>query len=172
MHAHALNETDREQLSAWLDGELSEAEARQVAQRVEQDPAWATEADALRRLDGLLDAWTAPPLRRDLSDAVLARAHQRPPRHRWLATLTPLAAAAAIALAVGIFHLARPAGPTQGPPLAGQAQPADAIQQVVSQIPPGDRLTVENLDLLEDYAVLTDFATLEALERLERHQGT
>ena len=45
MDAH--RDTTSQDLSAWLDGELSGPEARRVVQAVEADPALRAEADAL-----------------------------------------------------------------------------------------------------------------------------
>jgi anti-sigma factor RsiW len=170
-----LEQPDREQLSAYLDGELTEAESAAVETRIADDPAFATALDELRQLDGLLDNWTAPPLRRDLAKDILAEAHRRRRLPGWVQILAPLAAAAMILLAVGVAHFAGDAS-APAPPVAGdpEAPPADAfaeqVDQVLAQVPAEDRLAVENLDLLANYEVLTSFETIEAMARIDQQR--
>lgn len=170
-----LGQSDLDLISAWLDGELDDRQARQVAAKVAADPAWAAEADALRRLDGLLDAWQAPPLRRDLSSAILARTRRPLRLPGWARALAPLAAAAAIFAAATVFRAPSPTPPPAGG-VAGIDTPAqpefDAqVDKLLAEVPEEDRLLVKNLDILADYDVLVSFETLQALDRLAQRQG-
>lgn len=93
-----LTKTQREDLSAWLDGELPAPRADEVANLVASDPAWKQAHAELTRLDGLLDAWQAPAMPVDLPDRILDRAH-RPNVLRIARWLAPAAAAAMLAVA-------------------------------------------------------------------------
>lgn len=84
----------RENLSAWLDGELPEEESREVAGHLAQCADCRREAVRLERLDALLESLAAP-VPAGLSDRILARV--RRPRPRWLS----LALAASIVM--GLF---------------------------------------------------------------------
>lgn len=169
MSLEQLTQSQREQLNAYLDGELSAEQAQQVAARLAEDPTWASAAGELRQLDRLLDQWTVPPLRRDLSDSIVAKAQHRRGVPAWVQILTPLAAAAAIVLAVYVSQRVasdRPAAPTA----PGQAYNAE-IEQVLSEVEPDDRLAVEHLDMLQEYQVLASFETIQAMERIEQSEG-
>jgi anti-sigma factor RsiW len=66
--------SDRERLSAWLDGELSPEETRTVLARLESDPAFLREAEELRRVWDLLGRYPDEPVPEGFADAVLSRA--------------------------------------------------------------------------------------------------
>jgi anti-sigma factor RsiW len=55
-----LSDADREELIAYLDGELDAAASRRVESRMALDPGWRSEADALRRTWALLDRLPRP----------------------------------------------------------------------------------------------------------------
>ena len=55
-----LKEEDREELVAYLDGELNEEAARQVEERISLDPKARAEADALKKAWDLLDYLPKP----------------------------------------------------------------------------------------------------------------
>ena len=97
----ARNNESREQLSAYLDGELSEAAAAAVDRALRSDPDLARELDrlqAVRRLVASLPRESAPP---GLASRVLAQV--RPGgRTPWTARLARLAAAAVVLIAVGL----------------------------------------------------------------------
>ena len=161
MAERKLKPTETEQISAYLDGELSADQMADVGLRIENDPAWSTAAAELSRVDALLDAWQVQGLQRDLAGDIRTRIRRAPGVFPWRQAIAPLAAAAAIALAVGLSHLL-----TRGDVGAGDlasARPAAVLADVAED----DRLVVENLDLFEDYEVLANFATLEAIEELE-----
>ena len=117
----ARNSKSHEQLSAYLDGELSEADAAAVARALQADPQLAGELDrlrAVRRLVASLPRESAPA---GLASRVLAQARPagRAPR---AARLARLAAAAVVLVAVGlgitmVCYLSKP-------PRAGQDEVA------------------------------------------------
>lgn len=135
-----LNERQLELLTAYVDGELNEAqrlqarklqeqfpEARRLVEQLEQD------ADSLRRLP-------VPPLDRDLAPPILESIIRRPtiqPRRRAFSTASPfpawagLAAAAAVLLSLGAMtylYFAAAFPGDQGEPIA-HIQPNDDIKE-------------------------------------------
>ncbi len=173
MSAEKLEQSELEQLTAYVDGELPADEASVVAERIAADPTWAAVADELAKLDGLLDAWDAPPLRRDLTEAIVIRTAQRPGMPRWVRLAAPLATAAAVLLLVWAFRSF--SGNPEEPEIA--STPRQTVEQklvgelatVIGDLSEEDRFAVENLDVLENYDVLTDFETLEAIAEIERN---
>jgi hypothetical protein len=72
-------------LSAWIDGELPGARAKQVAEAVQADPALAAEADELRQVASLISQFGAPELPDDFAQRIVEQAIQPKPSHfpRW-----------------------------------------------------------------------------------------
>ena len=66
-----------EQLSAYLDGELSQAESRRVDEMVAGDPALSAELESLRTVQSLLRNLPPAQAPAGMTDAVLARAQHR-----------------------------------------------------------------------------------------------
>ena len=166
-----LKQADWEELSAYLDGELSGEQARRVRRRAEADPAWAEAIDHLRTLDVRLDAFSAPAAPPELAERII-RAARREPRGRvltWRRVLTGAAAAAAVvALAIGVGrHAVRPA--PDAPHEVAETGPPTPPGMSGEQL---DEFAVENLGFFKDYDVLTDFETLEAIERAERSRSS
>ena len=87
-----------ELLYAYLDGELNPEEAARLEARLAADPALAAELAALRQIDAALDALPGHEVTDDFTERVVAVA--RPRRGILLRLGLPLAAAAALALAV------------------------------------------------------------------------
>jgi anti-sigma factor RsiW len=56
----SLNDGEREELIAYLDGELTEIEAQSVEKKLHGDPKYRAEADALRQTYNLLDYLPRP----------------------------------------------------------------------------------------------------------------
>ena len=159
-----LTPTQRDQLSAYLDGQLPADEAAAVAERIAADPRWRAAAEAYGRLDVVLDRWTTPRMRRDLTAAILAEARRKPPRPAWVRWVAPLSAAAAIVVAV-MLSIDGPA-----PRVASDPPLHERVERVVQAVPQADRFVVENLDIFADYDVLENFDTLRAIAALEREQ--
>src|SRR4051812_16621241 len=102
-----LNEEERAELVAYLDGELSGDRARALEARLSLDPTARAEADALKRTWDLLDFLPRPEPSPSFTQKTLSRAALKPPaetagpatkaapRRRWvrLAFVTGWAAA-------------------------------------------------------------------------------
>lgn len=161
-----------EEISAYLDGELSPEQSARTAERIRHENTWSRTARSFEQVDTIMEAWQAAPLRRDLTASILAKAHERPARPAWLRVAGPLAAAAAILLVVMLYQVVSPPadnsriGPTAGAP-AVQQRPTEEV--VMAGLPKEDRFVVENLDVIKDLPVLANFETLEAIDRLARN---
>ena len=165
-----LSQSQLDQISAFLDGELSASQTDQVAARLENDPAWAAAAGQFQKLGTLLEVWEAPPLRRDLTDSILAKARRKSRLPEWVRAMIPLAAAAAIFLTVAAYHFLTTdsAGVNSLVTLGGQgASDSDtqASEKLLKGIDDQDHFVVKNLDLFQDYDVLADFETLSAIDK-------
>jgi len=172
MTRESLNDSEFEDLSAFLDGRLDARRAAQVEGRLRRDPRRREILDELRAADRALETMAAPPAPpADLAEKVIAgvRRRRRAGPWRWVVRIGgSLAAAAAVALVAIV--IARPSAP---PP----RRQADATAP-----PEGDNAaaTVEDtssdtavLDFLRDFEVVENFETLEAIERMETaSQGT
>ena len=101
-------EAIREELSAYLDGELDEAGTRRVEQAVKADAQLATELDGLRSARGLVRQLPHHSAPAGVLENVIARAERESllggvgERSRRAAWAGPLAVAAALVIAVGI----------------------------------------------------------------------
>ncbi len=105
-----LTESEFEDLSAWLDGELDSVRAAEVAQLVENDPAWTKACHELRNLDNSLDAWPVPAVPEKLARYIITDA-KIPPRstlNRILHWATPAAAAAALIMGILLHFSSMP----------------------------------------------------------------
>src|SRR5262245_34562944 len=88
-----LDEHDREELTAYLDGELDEEQARAIESRLTRDPAARAEADTLQRTWELLDYLPRPEPSPAFTHRTLDRINTRETQHaaarrrrrRWLA---------------------------------------------------------------------------------------
>jgi anti-sigma factor RsiW len=112
-----LNEEDRDDLSAFLDGEideLGEDKARAIETRMNLDPTVRAEADALRRTWDLLDYLPRPEPSPSFTHRTLdrvnaretARALRAPRRRRWFIA-AGWAAALLLAALGGFFGMVR-----------------------------------------------------------------
>jgi anti-sigma factor RsiW len=164
-----LRQADWDKLSAYLDGELGAEQAEQVRRRTQSNPAWAEALAGLRSVDDLLDAWEAPPAPPELAERIVRAAGR--PRGRvltWRRVLTGAAAAAAVvAIAIGLGRQAVRPGPE--PEKVADRSEAPAAPMTREEL---DAFAVENLGFFKDYDVLTDFDTLEAIERVERSRSS
>ncbi|MHC4668951.1 MAG: anti-sigma factor family protein [Planctomycetota bacterium] len=89
-----------ELLHAYFDGELSAAEADRLEKELAADPALAARMRELRSLDGALDTLPGHEAPAAFTERVVARVRRGARRGRILRLLAPLAAAAAILVAV------------------------------------------------------------------------
>lgn len=114
----------REQISAYIDGELPEARAAEVRAHLSRCDECAEYRDDFMALGGLLDVPATVRADKDFSAGVLARVHEREEESALArlrrAVWRPMpgwAAAAAIALAIGLGSgLAWVSGPDPAPP--------------------------------------------------------
>lgn len=103
---------NREQLHAYFDGELEPSEAARLEEALRSDPALAGELERLRALDGALGDLPGHEAPAEFTARVLAAARRR--RRGLLVRLAvPLAAAAALALAVFLPRPDHPAAPEE-----------------------------------------------------------
>lgn len=113
-----------ELLSAWYDGELTDADAQTVSKLVDSDPLWSQAASELSALDNMLDSWQAPACSADLATRISQQVAQtrKPVVLRLARWIAPVAAAAAVVLAAVLF-LHNPAGNSnQTTPVATQTE--------------------------------------------------
>ena len=181
-----LGNTEFENLSAFLDVELDGPRAAEVARLVREDATWRNAYRELAALDAALDAYTVPQPAGDLVDRVLFGVHASARRShvlRVIAWVAPVAAAAAILL-VAIALSARPGG--SGGTSPDPTITAKAIEQEIEaseayqDVPQAQRAGLEEeivknygvlRGLLEDYDVVADLDTLDAIEQIEQ-EGT
>ena len=156
-----LTESEFEDLSAWLDGELPADRAADVAERVRSDPAWRRAHEELAALDEALTACGAPAAPGDLAERIIRRTRRERARRpwrvaRWLAPIAAVAAAAVIALFVRAHRTPQPPAPLSG---------SEVVDAQLKDVPKADRFVVEHLDFFADYPVLVNLETIEAIDR-------
>lgn len=115
---------EHELLHAYFDGELSADEAARFEHALATDPTLAARLQELKRLDDALDVLPGHSAAPAFDDRVLARA-RRARRGRIVGLLAPLAAAAAVLLAVLLTPEAEVEGVSDAE-VVGYAWEADA----------------------------------------------
>lgn len=179
MSDHRACEAYDEDLSALLDGELSEERETEVRGHAASCPRCARRLDALRSVDGLLASAPAPPVPHDLrarldariaADARRRRPPARPPRLRRLGRpalgFAAAAAAAVLALYLGVRTGETPLeGGAPAPQIARTAPPTAVDLDAV----PADELamvleieTIEDLDVIANLDLLVQLVAVEA----------
>ncbi len=126
----------RDDLVAYLDGELDDAARARVEARLAIDPALADELAELRDTWDVLDLDEAPRTTDGFTERVLAETKRERERRWWVHRVAPVAAAAVLVLAV--FATFR----------GGANDPA--------RTPITETELAENLDLLEDLDLLEE----------------
>jgi anti-sigma factor RsiW len=146
-----LSDREREDLVAFLDGELEGARARDVEARLNVDPRFRAEADALKQTWDLLDHLpraepSAGFTHRTLERLAVARPPAAAPR-RWAAALG-WAAAVFVAAAAGYWAGERlaPAPPPAVPAADVEAQLTDHLR-VIQNLRPYE--SVDDIDEVE-----------------------
>ena len=173
-----LTDSELESLSAYMDGELPAQAAAEVARGIELDAAWRQTRRDLQEIESLLDQYTAPPASAELTgrimSAVRTKARRRQVLHavRWLA---PAAAAAIVLVGLAVFGGGDWFGRRQAPTvartpvniereLAGstafKAVPADQRPALQEEI-------IRHLSFFQDYDVVADMDTLDAIGQLD-----
>lgn len=150
-----MTETIKEQLSAFLDGELPEAETTLLLKRLERDDDLRATLSrysligAVMRQDDDILAGTA--LASRVGAAIAAEIPDAPASAAWRGSLAGLGIAAGVAVVtLGVFNVGfGPDQPQVGAGLAvveaeGAAQPAEYVQVVASYETPAPSYTVPN----------------------------
>ena len=178
-----MTPVDVDMLSAYFDGELSPAEAARVERRIADDPAWAAAMAELRSLDGVLDAYECPAMPRGLPSRIVAAARRldRPVWVRALRLAGPMAAAAAVVLAVVLVgpwrsggDLASSNGLANGTHHAGEAPAPRLAQADVDDLARSQLFFFSNMETIQtlaDNEQLLNADTMDALAKLEAPVG-
>ncbi|MHC4712298.1 MAG: anti-sigma factor family protein [Planctomycetota bacterium] len=144
-------------LAAFLDGELTEAEAGNLAAHLETCPDCRERLSLLKRSYGALDLLGEVAVPSGFAERVRSRVRKR----SYVPVL--VAAAALILAAMVMLHLGEREVTVPGPDEGQEAV-------VLAGLSDEERAVVENLDLFEDYEILEDldlFAQFDTLEELE-----
>jgi hypothetical protein len=170
----ANHQVDWQELSAFMDGELSAERAGEIARLLASDGGWAEAYRQLQAVHASLDLLRPEPMRADLTDRIV-RAAGRRSRTLFVIRLAGAAAAACLVAAavLAFLHRPTPPAPTAGGPTAVEVK----IANILKDVPPEDQFIVQNLPLFKDYeqvgqyeklSGLADAQTLNALAELEK----
>ncbi|MCE5280297.1 MAG: hypothetical protein ABFD92_07640 [Planctomycetaceae bacterium] len=169
-----LTQSQRDELSAWHDGEIEGPAAAEIEAKVAGDPVWAAAYREIADLEQTLDAWAVEPPAADLERRIIARIHQQRAQSRrvvlrLVGAMSGMAAAAAIVVAILLVN-------NEGKQTPGRtdtvAQKADqTVKTNLASVEGSDRMIVENLDFFQNYAVAANYDTLEAIDRIEDSAG-
>jgi len=179
-----LTESEIEELSAYLDGELPAERAAAVDRGFKDDPAWREARLEFEEVDRLLDCYTVPPASAELTGRIKSAVQKHARRRQalrsasWLAPAAAAAAAAIIVVGLAVFSsgwLARPqtpiaAGNGQAPTVTVEPElvRSTAFEAVpVDQRPALQEEIIRHLNFFRDYEVVADFETLQAIERID-----
>lgn len=176
MAEHGLKrESDLEELSAWLDGELEPSAAERVERLVATDPDWRATHEQFLAVDAAMKLLPPARPRRDLADRIVSRAFRRRRVVRAVVVAAPLAAAGiivAILLAWPGKPPAREAPPglatgveeVQKDALAEKPVTQEAlaaveleIERILRDVRPEYRYIVRELSLFENYNEVLDY---------------
>ncbi|MBS3820470.1 MAG: hypothetical protein GVY16_03775 [Planctomycetes bacterium] len=143
-----LTQSEWDDLSAWIDGELPDVRADEVAARVADDSAWQQAHRQLQDLDAALDAWEAPAPQVDLAERIIAeaRTQRQPAKIIRLAIPLTAAAAAIVLIAVGVATLEQTTGPETTPDKPIAAGPPAAAKPPVDETIP-ETFVVQGVDV-------------------------
>jgi len=168
-----LGQADFDDLSAFFDGELPPQEAAAIEQRIDTDPIWRQAYEELLALDVALGRQAAPPSRPDLAERIIqaSRGMKGPSKViPLLRRLIPAAAAAAAIILLVVPFALRRGRPDESNRAANPTPDAALVNTMLKDVPQQDRFVVENLEFFQNYDVLANYETLEAVDRLE--EGT
>ncbi len=155
-----LNDEERAELVAYLDGELDEATARTLEARLNRDARLRAEADALRRAWNMLDFLPKPEPSPQFTQRTVTRASILQPTlagrvARWRPWLLGVGWTAALVVA-GVVGYASVPAPREPP---GETKADDPEQQLVRDLP--------IIDQLHPYLNAGDVTFLHELDRPE-----
>ena len=165
-----LNPKDRDDLVAFLDGELDEASAKDLEARLQLDPKARAEAVALRKTWELLDYLPRPEPSVNFTNRTLERvsalrlpAGARRGRWPWWAVAASWAAAVLVAFAAGFGAtglLTRPPSPP-----GTDREPADPLAKMnPAQV---EQQLVRNLRILENLRLYENVEDIEFLQAMD-----
>jgi len=175
-----MKQSDLEQLSAWMDGELPSDQADHIAKLVEQDDDWRAAYEqfcAVDQVASMLAGTITPP--KDLPERIIRTVYRRRRIIKVLRIAAPVAAAACILIALwvgGVFSRQGVRQTTSIVPQKSIVKIEKKIDTILKDINPEDRFIVQNLTLFKEYprieeyrkiAEVVDADTLSALEVLE-----
>lgn len=179
-----LSQNDFEDLSAYMDGQLTGDALRRVEGALRTDAAWRAALERYQALDRAMEAYMPPPAPADLAGRIVRAADadrvqqvRHAERLRWLAPLAAAAALVAAVVAYQAFHrpAGRPAdsGGTPAVAVTNEAEgPIDYFGATFEVAGLNDMLE-EHLDFFRDYPVVKNLDTIEAIYNQEtRRQGT
>jgi hypothetical protein len=147
-----MNEHDKilADLSAYLDGELTPAQAQRVEQALAKDPQAARELSALRRTRELVRGLPRVSPSADFVAGVLAKAERTSlvgaeaepaggafPYFRWVAAAAVLLVAVGVGIAVSVMLYTTPADRTPGVPIASGPRSEKGLDSAGSAAPHG-----------------------------------
>lgn len=157
-----ITDADREDLTAYLDGEADPATRMRIEARLNRDPRLRAEADALKRAWDLLDQLPHPELSTNFTSQTLDRVSALRPAARGSATTAlpsvarhvpwAMIAATVAGLVLGWSVTGFVARPTEPAPLRLD-----------------DPLLVQDLRLIENLPLYTAAETLDFLQKLDHH---
>lgn len=177
MDNRKLQQSELEMLSAFMDGQVGDAQARELQRRIADDGAWAQAAQELRELNALLDTWQAPAVRPGLAGQIAHNARRQPRRRLAIPLwISGLSAAAALVIAFTVLVSSKPADHASQPPVV-QAGPTETpkVHDALAGIDTPDQFIVENLGFFREMEYAQAMAeaeidpqTLDALDTLDR----
>jgi hypothetical protein len=155
--ANSFSQLDLEKISAWMDGELSPEQEREVQQRIDDDVEWAQAYRQLQEVDKALGQWDVPAIPDGLASKIIRNTKHKPLLLRAAKWVAPLATAAVIVLMVLVLQQSNP---TRTKGIAKSASIPQASQQtgprnVVRHRVPSPQ---EQARLLENYSRRMQFA--------------
>lgn len=175
-------QSDIEELSAWMDGELPEQQAERVARLVETDSDWQATFEQFRAVDRAADLLEPARPAPDLAERIVRLARRRRGLVRMARIAAPLAAAACIAVALWLgiaqFDRTRPHRPV-GTDTGRIASTGDdtgnrattgleaQIATVLKDLQPEDRFIVRQLPLFRNYDQVTQYQKVSDLADAE-----
>ena len=165
MSQNRLKQSDYDDLSAYVDGELHSARHAEVERLVRTDLTWQGEMEEIRRLNEVMAALDVPLAADDLPERIISTVHQRVHAKHWawamrLGASIGVAAAAAVVI-VAIILTNKTTNVSTTPPLVPVAS---TTSQITEQ---NDKQIIETLDFYRDFEILENYETIEAIERLE-----
>jgi anti-sigma factor RsiW len=142
-------------LSAWIDGELPDARAAEVAAHVAACAICTAEVGALRRADAALRAIPLRELAPGALAEVLRRADRATPRVARIRVLRWVAAPVAAAAGLALYLALRP----------------DPLDAELADASPEDLAVAIDLDTAEDLEVIANLELLEKVVALDKGRG-